>query len=107
MSDAIPWTSRNGIRKNIPAITTRKNHPQGASTSANPLETTITKVIHTMLPIAPSRTASRRTPLEAIIAYLPPSHHGSSALHNTGLTRINSRNQLLQRNQKQKRPPFG
>ena len=28
--NTIPWTSRNGIRKHIPAITTKKNHPQGA-----------------------------------------------------------------------------
>jgi len=68
MTHAVPWTSRNGIRKNIPASTTRKTHPQGAPTSAKPLETTITKVIHTMLPIDPSSTANMRTPLEALIA---------------------------------------
>src|SRR5215510_12439811 len=28
--NTIAWTSRNGIRKHIPAITTKKNHPQGA-----------------------------------------------------------------------------
>jgi hypothetical protein len=67
MTHAIPWTSRNGIRKNIPASTTRKTHPQGAPTSAKPLETAITKVIHAMLPIDPSSTASLRTPLEAFI----------------------------------------
>jgi hypothetical protein len=53
MTHAIPWTSRNGIRKDIPASTTRKTHPRGASTSAKPLETTLTKVIHAMLPIDP------------------------------------------------------
>src|SRR5262245_53638465 len=67
MSDTIPWTSRNGIRKNIPAITTRKNHPQGTSTSAKPLETAITKVSHAMLPIDPSSTATPPTALEAAL----------------------------------------
>jgi hypothetical protein len=69
MTNAVPWTSRNGIRKNIPASRTRKNHPQGASTSAKPLETSHTKVIHDMLPIDASSTARVRTPLEAFIAH--------------------------------------
>jgi hypothetical protein len=46
----------------------QKNHPQGASTSAKLLETTITKVSHTMLPIDPNNTASMRSPLEALMA---------------------------------------
>ena len=66
MTQANAWTSRNGIRKDITAITTKATQPRGR-TFVKRSEATAKKISHVTLPIDPSSRASLRTPSEAFI----------------------------------------